>query len=232
MRQTGKELLLRYIVFFLGMTILALGIVLTIQAQLGVSPWDVLQIGLTYVTPLTVGLANISVGACLVGLTVILERKRPSVGCLINMVYVGACIDFIFMLGWIPAFEHAVTRSMMMMLGIGLIAFGSGMYVTARRGAGPRDGLTLALSSKLGWSVRKVRTMLEVTVLVIGWWLGGPVFIGTLVASLAVGPIMQWSMQLWEKWIKRTLGRGVTIENLNQGALRVNHHDGLGRTVR
>lgn len=214
------------------MTILSLGIVLTIQAQLGVSPWDVLQIGLTYVTPLTVGLANISVGACLVGMTAVLERKRPSIGCLINMVYVGACIDFILILGWIPVFEHVVARSIILMLGIGLIAFGTGMYVTARCGAGPRDGLTLALSKKLGWSVRKVRTVIEVTVLVIGWSLGGPVFIGTLVASLAVGPIMQCSMQLWEKWIKHMLGRGGSIENLNQGALRVNHHDGLGRTVR
>lgn len=227
-----RELLLRYAVFFTGMTILALGIVFSIQAHLGVSPWDVLHIGLSYTTPLTVGGASIAVGITIVLLTVVLERKRPTVGCLINMVYIGLCIDFIFFLGWVPVFEQVWAQSLMLCIGIGMMGFGSGMYVAARCGAGPRDGLTLALGKKLGWSVRKVRTALELTALLIGWWLGGPVFFGTLVASLAIGPVMQWSMQLWEKWIERMLGRGVAVENLDKGTLRLNDHDGLGRQVR
>lgn len=234
MRYVGKtgEFLLRYAVFFVGLTILALGIVLCIQAQLGVSSWDVLQLGLSYVTPLSVGGANIFVGIVLVVLTIILTRKRPLMGVLINIVYVGACIDFIFMVDWIPVFKQVWTQTLMMLLGIGMMGFGSGMYVATKHGAGPRDGLTLALSEKLGWSIRKVRTVLEMTVLILGWSLGGPVFIGTVIASLAIGPMIQWSMQLWEKWIERLLGRGVSVENLNERALRLNHHDGLGRQLR
>ena len=98
-------------------------------------------------------------------LTVVLERRRPTVGCLINMVYIGLCIDFFFFLGWVPVFEQVWAQSLMLCIGIGMMGFGSGMYVAARCGAGPRDGLTLALGKKLGWSVRKVRTALELTAL-------------------------------------------------------------------
>lgn len=227
------ELVLRYAVFFGGMTVLSVGIVLSIQAQLGVSAWDVLQVGLANVTPLTIGAANIAVGVLLVVITVILDRERPSIGCLINLIYIGVCIDFIFLLGWIPIVDHVIIQSVMMLVGIGLMGFGAGMYVMAKRGAGPRDGLTLALVRRTGWSVRKVRTLLEVTVLIIGWLLGGPAFIGTLIAALAVGPVMQFSMKLWGKWIERLLGRGVTtVENIDKRKVRVDGHDGLGRQLR
>lgn len=234
MQKVGRkyELFIRYAVFFTGMTILALGIVLCIQARLGVSSWDVLQIGLSYVTPLTIGAANVAVGILLVIITVFLERRRPSLGCLINIIYIGACIDFFLFLGWVPAPEAVWLRSILLITGIAMMGFGSGMYVMARRGAGPRDGLTIALVNKTGWSVRKVRTILEVTVLIIGWWLGGPVFIGTLLAALIFGPVMQQSMEWWGRWIERLLRRGVVVENLNQGALRLNDHDGLGREIR
>lgn len=234
MERLGKkgELVLRYTVFFGGMTLLAIGIVLCIQAQLGVSSWDVLQIGLSNVTPLTIGAANIAVGVTLVLITIILDRKRPTVGCLINMVYVGVCIDLIFLIGWIPVFHNIVLKSLMMLIGIVMMGFGSGMYVMAKRGTGPRDGLTLALCRITGWSVRKVRTLLEVLVLIIGWLLGGPVFIGTLIAALLFGPVMQLSMKLWETWIERLLGKGVSGENINEGTVRLDGHDGLSRQVR
>ena len=232
MVERTRELILRYAVFFVGMTFIALGIVLGIQAQLGVNAWDILNVGLSNITPFTVGTWSVLTGLIFVVVTVVLTRRRPTVGCLMNMLYIGACIDFIFYLDWVPAPVHWLGKSLMMFIGLAMMGFGSGMYVAAERGAGPRDGLTLALAVRTGWSIRKVRVTLELTVLVIGWSMGGPVFIGTVLAALTVGPMMQFSLRLWKQWIERMLRRGVVIENLNQGAIRVNHHDGLGRQLR
>lgn len=226
------DFLLRCGIFFGGMTVMAFGIVLCVQAGLGVSSWDVLHIGLSLVTPITIGIASVTVGIIIVIITAILDHRLPQLGCVINMAYIGVCIDLIFLTGWIPEFEHIVTRSAMMLLGIAMLGSGSGMYVAVKWGAGPRDGLTLALSKRTRWSVRKVRTLMEVTVVVIGWLLGGPVFVGTLVAALAIGPLMQVSLKQWEKWVNHLSRKGENVENIDQRAVRLDCHDGLSRQLR
>lgn len=231
MGRTG-DFLLRCSVFFGGMTVMAFGIVLCIQAGLGVGSWDVLHIGISLVTPMTIGIASVTVGLTIVIITAILDHRLPQLGCVINMIYIGICIDLILFAGWIPEFEHIVTRISMMLLGTAMLGFGSGMYVAVKWGAGPRDGLTLALSNRTGWSVRKVRTVMEVTVVIIGWLLGGPVFFGTLVAAFAIGPLMQLSLRQWEKWVDHLVGKGNEVENIDKRAVRLDCHDGFSRQLR
>lgn len=227
-----RRLTVRSSFFLGGLTLLALGIVMTIQAGLGVSSWDVLHLGLANVSGLSVGTWSVLVGFVIIALTIVVDKRFPGFGCFVNMIYVGACIDFMLFVGWVPALEHWLLKTLLLCTGIVVMGIGSGMYIAADFGSGPRDGLTLALSARTGWSVRKVRITMEITVLVVGWLLGGPVFIGTLFAALTFGPILQFSLNVFKKVVKRLSGGGYSVENLNKRALRVNHHDGVGQQLR
>ena len=174
----GKEVrdrLWRWMFFVAGLWTMSLGVVLTIQANLGVSPWDVLHIGLAKTTSLSIGMWVQLVGLVLVAVTAWMKRRLPEIGTVLNMVLVGLFIDALLYLDWIPAPSSLLVRWIFLVLGIGLAGFGAGMYIASRLGAGPRDGLTLVLSERTGWSISRIRTVMEVAVLVIGGLLGGPV---------------------------------------------------------
>lgn len=187
----------RWIVFTVGILLLSLGVVLTIQASLGVSPWDVLHIGLAIQTSLGVGTWIIIIGVSLIMITCIAERSLPKIGSVLNVLGIGFFINIIMDLQLIPTFESIWGRLLELLIGLVILGFGSGMYVSARLGAGPRDGLTLLLCNRLGWSVSRVRTTMEVIVVIIGWSIGGPVAIGTLITAVLIGPIMQFSLRFW-----------------------------------
>lgn len=191
--------MVRWIVFAFGILILSLGVVFTIQASLGVSPWDVLHIGLSIQTSLAVGTWIIIVGISLITITCIVERSLPQIGSLLNVLGIGFFINIIMDFQLIPSFETIWGRLLELLIGLVLLGFGSGMYVSAKLGAGPRDGLTLLLCHRLGWSVSRVRTAMEVIVVIIGWSIGGPVAIGTLITAVSIGPIMQFSLRYWRK---------------------------------
>lgn len=184
---------------------MALGIVLMVYADLGVSPWDVLHIGLQKTVGLTIGIWNQAVGITLVLITVYLTRKFPGIGTILNMILVGAFVDLIMFIHLLPVPETDVSRWIYLIIGIALMGFGSGMYISSRLGAGPRDGLLLALSDRLNWSIRKVRTWMEVIALGLGWLMGGPVWLGTLLFTLTIGPIMQFFVILWRQIFERVM---------------------------
>lgn len=228
--ERARELLLRSAMFFVGMALISLGSVLAIKGSLGVVSWDVLHVGLAEVTPLSIGTWTILVGVILIIFTMLLGR-RPSLGCIVNMLYIGPCIDLFLLLG-IPTPDFWLWRVLLMLAGIFVVGFGTGMYVVAKFGEGPRDGFTLALAKRIDWPIGRTRIAIEIVALTIGWMLGGPVFVGTLAAALGIGPIMHWSLKMWQKWITYLVGGNFAVENFDQRPVRANHHDGFSQPLR
>lgn len=158
---------------------------LIVLATLGVASWDVLHQGLEAQTGMSIGNWSIAVGV-LVLLAWIPLRQRPGFGTLCNVLVVGLVIDLTISV--VPEPLSLPFRWLYLGGGVVLNGFATGCYIGARLGPGPRDGLMTGLVAR-GHSVRVVRTAIEVTVLAVGWLLGGTVGIGTVVYALAIGPL-------------------------------------------
>lgn len=197
---TGWKIIIqRYALFIVGIFVLAFGAATMIQANLGVASWDVLHIGMTNWTPLSIGTWVQIVGLLMIGGACWLDRTWPQLGSIVNIVLVGFFLNWILGLHLIPSVQWVWERGILLVAGILCMGFGSGMYVASNVGAGPRDGLTLVLARKLGLSIRLVRTLLEVAALTIGWIAGGPVAAGTFVSVFLIGPVMQASLGFWRR---------------------------------
>ncbi|GMA98322.1 hypothetical protein [Pelosinus sp. IPA-1] len=191
----------KVVIFILGIFFLTLGAAALITANLGVASWDVLHIGLAKQGVLSIGTWVQIIGIGMVLLTALLERKQPQVGSAVNILLIGFSLNWILGSHILPA-ANALWKSILLLLGgVSLMGWGSGMYVATELGAGPRDGLTLVLATMSGKSVRLVRTFLEVTALFCGWIAGGPISMGTFIAVFLVGPIMQASLHFWRRQI-------------------------------
>ncbi len=167
--------------------------------HLGIAPWDVLTVGLVDHFGLTFGMWNMMIGLVLVGIVSFFNRALIHVGTVMNTLLIGPMIDFYRSLEFIPVLDERWEQYFLLIAGILLNGFGSGMYVAARLGAGPRDGVLLTLSEKLKLSTPKTRLMLESSILVIGIIIGGPFFIGTLLVSPLLGPVFSFSNTRWTK---------------------------------
>jgi uncharacterized membrane protein YczE len=174
-----------------GLVAMGGGIGLMAEAGLGLGPWDVLHQGLALRTGLSLGSLNIAVGVGVLLLWLPL-RQRPGIGTVLNVLVIGLVVDLTLAL--LPEAEHLAVRVPAMLAGVVLMGVGSGLYIGAGLGPGPRDGLMTGVAAR-GHSVRSVRTALEVTVLVLGWALGGTVGVGTVVLALAIGPLVQASLE-------------------------------------
>ena len=176
----------------LGLVLFGVGIWLGLQAHLGVGPWDVLAGGLSQHlgTPFGRTAIGISVVVLLIGLAV---GVRPGVGTLLNVVVIGVVVDVLLGLSLLDglADEHLALRLLGTAGGIASVAAGSALYLGAHLGPGPRDGLMVALVQRTGRPVGLCRAGLELTVLVLGVALGGPVGLGTLAFAFGIGPAVQ-----------------------------------------
>ncbi len=172
---------------YAGLVLFAVGEALVIRAALGVIPWDVLHQGLVQRLGLTIGGWSIIVGA-LVLVAWIPLRERPGIGTVSNVLVIGAVLDQVLRV--LPAPEAVGWRAAYLVVGILLNGIATAAYIGARLGPGPRDGLMTGLVARTGRSVRLVRTALEVTVVTIGWLLGGNLGIGTVLFALAIGPVV------------------------------------------
>ncbi|MBA1334672.1 MAG: hypothetical protein HPY66_2576 [Firmicutes bacterium] len=190
-----KEIVLRILRLFLGLFLFAVGIVMTINANLGLAPWDVFHQGISNKIGITMGQASIAVGVLLVILNGVLG-ERLGWGTLCNMVFVGLFLDFLMLNQLIPVFESIILRLVMMALGLFVIGVASYFYIGAGLGSGPRDGLMIAFTKKTGRSVRLIRNSIETSVLVMGYILGGFVGIGTLIMALTVGHFVQFAFKI------------------------------------
>jgi uncharacterized protein len=176
-----------------GLWLFGTGDALLVGAALGNAPWTVLAEGVSLVTPLTIGIATQVIGA-LVLCGWIPLRERPGLGTIANIVVIGIAIDV--MLAVLPQPEVLALRAVSGLVGIGLVGLGSGLYLSADLGPGPRDGWMTGLHRRFGWPVSAVRFGIEVSVLVAGWLLGGTVGAGTVAFALLIGPAVGGSMRL------------------------------------
>lgn len=183
----------RWAQLLLGLFVYGLACALMIRSEFGLGPWDAFHVGLHRLTGLSVGAASIVVGVAIVGGTWLIG-VRPGLGMLANMVLIGVFIDLLLpavpsATGWLrPAYHVAGTV---------LTGFATGLYIAPGLGEGPRDGMMLGIAARTGWSVRRVRTAIELTVLALGWALGATVGLGTIVFALGIGPATQWGLRLF-----------------------------------
>jgi uncharacterized membrane protein YczE len=172
----------------IGLAIFAVGIALLIDANLGAAPWDVFHTGVSELTGLAVGQVTIITGVVLLMLWIPLGETM-GLGTILNAIEIGIVVDLV--LPVLPEPDLLIARTPMMLGGVVVIAIGSGLYIGAGLGPGPRDGLMTGFA-KRGISIRFARTAIEVSVLVVGIALGGAIGVGTAVFALAIGPLVQF----------------------------------------
>jgi uncharacterized membrane protein YczE len=182
---TWRELRRRLPQLLVGIPVLGVGIALTLQARLGVSPYDVLHQGIAAKTGRSVGTVVIVVGLVILLLWIPL-RQRPGLGTVLNTLTVGLVIDLA--LHVVPEPELLTARIPLLVAGIVITGLGMGLYIGAGLGPGPRDGLMTGLAAK-GFPLWAVRTLLELAALAAGWILGGNVGIGTVAFAFSIGPL-------------------------------------------
>jgi uncharacterized membrane protein YczE len=177
----------RLVQLFVGLVLYGVSMALMIESALGLDPWDVFHQGLAERTGLSFGTITIIVGAAVLLLWIPL-RQRPGIGTVSNVVLIGLAVDAALAL--LPAPDALILRITFLVSGIVLNGVATGLYIGARLGPGPRDGLmTGYVALRPGRSIRLVRTTIEVAVLAIGFLLGGTVGIGTVAYALAIGPL-------------------------------------------
>lgn len=173
-----------------GLFLFGLGVVLTINAQIGVAPWDVFHEGLSKVTGITVGRANIYSGLAIVVLDLVLGQQIGW-GTVLNMILIGTFIDILMLNNLLPVFQGFLPRLLMLILGMITQGYACYFYLSAALGAGPRDGLMVVLTKRTGKSVRVIKSTIEVFAVTVGFILGGNPGIGTVIMALFNGSIWQ-----------------------------------------
>lgn len=177
----------RVVQLLIGLLLYGTSDSLLVLVHLGIDPWDVFQQGLSLHTGIPIGTWAILVGMGVLLLWIPL-RQRPGLGTVLNVVMIGGVMDLI--LSHVTPPTGLSSRILVLLLGVALNGVATGCYIGAGLGPGPRDGIMVGLANR-GLSLRLVRTTIEVTVLVIGWALGGNVGWGTLLYALAIGPLAQ-----------------------------------------
>lgn len=195
----------RFFIYLVGLLIMSLGIVLLLKADLGVPPWDVLHVGLFLNYGFTIGSWNIIVGIIILTLSTVISKEFPQIGAFLNMLLIGIFIDFYLLLPFMKTPSFLFGQMMMLVAGIVIIGYGMGLYISASFGAGPRDSLMIALTTRTGWKISTVRALIEIIALIIGWFLGGPVFIGTILFTVIIGPISGLVIPQCDKFTNRIL---------------------------
>ncbi|MFJ6521931.1 putative membrane protein YczE [Streptomyces filamentosus] len=190
----GRHLTRRLVQLYAGLTLYGVSSALLVRAGLGMEPWNVLHQGLSELTGLTIGVVSIVVGAIVLLLWIPI-RQRPGLGTVSNVFVVGLAMDG--SLALLPEAHGLPARVALMVLGIVLNGLATGLYIAARLGPGPRDGLMTGLHRATGRSIRLVRTLIEVAVVATGFLLGGSVGVGTVLYALAIGPLAQFFLRFF-----------------------------------
>jgi uncharacterized membrane protein YczE len=178
----------------IGLFLYGIGIALIVRAALGVAPWDVLTQGIDKQTGWGFGVITVLLSIVILLLWIPI-RQRPGIGTVANALLVGPFAQLGLWL--IPAQTVLWAQILMLAGGIVTIAVATGLYIGSHFGPGPRDGLMTGLVRRTGYPIWVVRTSIEVTVLVIGWLLGGNVGIGTLAFALLIGPLCNLTIPLF-----------------------------------
>ena len=173
-----------------GLFLYAVGIVLTVNANLGVAPWDVFHQGLSRLLGITLGLAGIITAVSIVVLSALM-KEHIGFGTLCNMILIGAFVDLLMLKGIIPKAQTFASGFVMLIAGLFMVGVASFFYMGAGYGAGPRDSLMVVLTRRTGRPVGLCRVVIEGIALICGWLLGGHAGIGTVVSAFGVGFAVQ-----------------------------------------
>jgi uncharacterized membrane protein YczE len=187
----GTEIRRRLPRLIAGLVLCGIAFGFIVHARLGLDPWNVLHEGLADLTGISIGVVTV-----LVGFVVLLGwiplRERIGIGTVANALIIGTVVDLV--LAALPEVDGLVGRWALIAAGLVLIGPGIGLYIGARLGPGPRDGIMTGVAQR-GWSIRLVRTLIELTALAVGFGLGGTVGIGTVLFAVTVGPNAQFWLE-------------------------------------
>ncbi len=193
---------LRYLALFFGLFIIGNGIVFTINADLGVNPWDVLHIGIAHQTGISIGRVIQGVGLLLVAVSYFF-KVRIFIGTLLNMIFLGLFVDLVIGWGYVPQPDLLWQSILLYVAGVVIFGFGVAVYISANLGAGPRDSLMLALTKASSYRAGTIRTFMEIAAAAAGFLLGGPLGIGTVIFAITIGFFMELGFTIIGK-IKKT----------------------------
>jgi uncharacterized membrane protein YczE len=190
------NLLKRWFFLIAGFACYGLAIAMMVRAHLGLGPWDAFHQGIAGQSGLKIGTAAMIVGA-VVMLGWLPLKQKPGIGTVMNVLCIGPMTNIA--LDYIHTPESVVGRWALMLGGIVVISIGSALYLPTKLGAGPRDGLMLGLHQKFGLSIRVARTIVEISVLVAGYLLGGTIGYGTLAFACLIGPMIHFMLDFEKK---------------------------------
>jgi uncharacterized membrane protein YczE len=193
--ETNRSLPLRLAILVFGLFVYGLGVALTVQASLGIAPWDVFAQGISIQTGLSFGVSTVVVSA-LVLLAWIPLKVRPGIGTVANAILIGLFADFWLLV--LPDLTIYWQQLLMFLIGVVIVAIATGLYISSQLGSGPRDGLMQGTANALDKPFWLVRTGYEGTVLTLGWLMGGQVREGTLIFALSIGYLVQLSLKFFK----------------------------------
>jgi uncharacterized protein len=182
-----------FAILITGLWLFGVGEAMLVASTLGNAPWTVLAQGLSTRLPISIGVATFLVSAVVLLLWIPL-RERPGLGTISNAVVIALSLQV--MISVLPQPDGALLRLVFVLAGIAVIGIGSGLYLTSNLGPGPRDGWMTGIHVRTGWPISAVRLGIEVTVVVLGWLLGGTVGIGTVLFALLVGPAVGYGLRV------------------------------------
>ena len=192
-----KPKILTFLFLCFGLALFGLGEGLLIVSFAGASPWSVLAQGISLSINLSVGIITIFISLVVLILWVPLNQK-PGIGTLLNAIIIGLMIDICINL--VPTPKDYIYQILLAIIAVLTVGIGGGIYLVANLGAGPRDGLMVGLQKKTNLPIAAVRGTLEITVMSIGWYLGGTVGVGTLLFAFGIGPCVALGLYLVGKF--------------------------------
>ena len=185
-----------FLVIQIGFALFGLSIAILIRANLGTSPWVILEVALSQITGLTPGTLSVLTGFIIL-IGVLTLREQIGWGTLGNILFIGPWEDLA--LYFIPSVKDNLPIQLAMLVTAAvLMGMASAIYIGVDAGAGPRDSLMLAVKRISGWSLRRARGTIEIFVVLLGWLLGGPIGIGTVIFALLIGPCVQWGFKIFK----------------------------------
>ena len=199
-----KPKLTTLIMLVIGLFLFGLGEAIIIGSGSGVSPWTVLAQGISSKTDLSIGLATFLISIFILIFWVPL-KQIPGIGTISNAIIIASAIDLT--LGFIPKPELIYLKILQASFGILIVGIGSGIYLASNLGPGPRDGLMIGLQQKTNTSIPLIRTIIEITAVTVGWFLGGIVGIGTILFVFGIGPCVGVGLTLVEKVSKKRINK-------------------------
>ena len=194
-----KPKLITVLYLVIGLILFGLGETLLITANAGVSPWTVLAQGISVKIGFSIGITTFIVSISVLCLWLPLKQK-PGIGTILNTIIISVVIDL--SLPHLPSPEILMLQILQVIIGVLIVGLGSGFYLIANLGPGPRDGLMTGLQKICNLPLALIRSIIEISAVIVGWYLGGVVGIGTIVFALGIGPFVSAGLFFVSKYIK------------------------------